>query len=399
MHTIETPRRKLPKQVWMLGFVSLFMDTSSELIHSLLPAIFITLGIPMSTIGIIEGLAEAMASIVKVFSGALSDRLGKRKILAVAGYGLAAASKPIFPLATSAFAIFTARIIDRIGKGIRGAPRDALIADVTPENQRGAAYGLRQSLDTVGAFAGPVFAILLMYLLSDQIKLVLWFSVIPAIICMVILVFLVKDSNHNTGETRPNKVTNPFRNCQDLSHSFWWLVAIGGVFTLSRFSEAFLALRCIDLGLPLALSPVALLLLSFIYALSAYPAGKMADKWPKSLLLMFGIVFLIIADFLLGLANHLGTALAGITFWGLHMGFTQGVLAAMVATVSPKHLRGTAFGVFNLVSGLGLLFASFLAGILWYSGGASLTFFVGAGIAVFCLCMVFVVTKKYEVLI
>lgn len=372
---------KIPSGVWALGFVSLFMDASSELVHSLLPALFVSLGISMAAVGFIEGVAEATASITKVFSGALSDWLGKRKLLAVIGYGLAAVTKPLFPLAQSVEVLFTARFIDRIGKGIRGAPRDALIADITPPAIRGAAYGLRQSMDAAGAFIGPLLAIALMALLSNDIGLVLWFAVIPAALCMVFLLFGVHEPDGiPAGKDKHGMPLNRDELAQ-LSGSYWLIVIIGALFALARFSVAFLALRAMDLGLPVGLSPLVLVLVMVVFSASSYPVGVLADRMDRGILLALGFVAIIIAQLLLAASSGLTMAMAGVAIWGVHLGLTQGLLSAMVAGSAPDHLRGTAFGIFNLVNGIALLFASLVAGVVWQMLGASMTFYVGAAFA------------------
>ena len=376
--------QKIPRGVWALGFVSLFMDASSELVHSLLPALFVSLGISMAAVGLIEGVAEATAAITKVFSGALSDRLGKRKILAVIGYGLATVTKPLFPLAQSVEVLFAARFIDRIGKGIRGAPRDALIADITPPAIRGAAYGLRQSLDAAGAFIGPLLALALMVLLSDNIALVLWFALIPAVLCMAFLLFGVEEPEAiPAAKDGGGKRGLPLRRADlaRMSGRYWLIVAIGALFALARFSVAFLVLRAMDLGLPVGLSPLVLVLMSVVFSLSAYPVGLLADRMDRGILLALGFVSLIVAELLLAEASGYVLVMAGVAVWGVHLGLTQGLLSAMVADSAPDHLRGTAFGIFNLVNGIALLFASLAAGLLWQMLGASVAFYAGAAFA------------------
>lgn len=371
----------------MLGFVSLLMDTSSELVHSLLPALFLSLGVSMAAIGFIEGIVEATASIVKIFSGRLSDKLGKRKLLTVIGYGLGALSKPLFPLAGTASTIFTARFIDRIGKGIRGAPRDALIADVTTQTQRGAAYGLRQSLDTIGALLGPLLAITLMVLMANNIQKVLWFAVIPAALCVLVLILGVKEpacKNDKMVLVKPMKFKADLKK---LPSAYWALVLIGGLFALARFSEAFLTLHIIDNGLAIKWSPVVMVLMNLVFSTSAYPIGRLADKYPRKPILALGLMFLILSDLVFGLTTSLPLGFIGIVFWGLHMGLTQGVLSSLIADIAPTHLRGTAFGLFNLVNGIGLLFASLLAGLIWQMLGAPITFFFGAATALCTLIM------------
>jgi MFS family permease len=373
----------------MLGFVSLFMDISSELIHSLLPVFMVTgLGASMLVIGILEGVAEATALIVKVFSGTFSDYLGRRKGLTVLGYGLGAISKPIFALALTVPWVFVARFMDRIGKGIRGAPRDALIADLTAPEIRGAAYGLRQSLDTVGAFAGPLAAVGLMLAWAGDFRMVFWFAVIPAALSILILIFGVHEADGKPRRGASSPIA--WRTLRELGGAFWWVVAAGGVFTLARFSEAFLILRAQQLGLANSYAPLVLVLMNVVYAVSAYPFGKLADRISHRTLLAVGLSVLIVSDLVLAQARDLATVGAGVALWGLHMGMTQGLLATMVAATAPAQLRGTAFGFFNLVSGIAMLIASVLAGLLWDTHGASLTFYAGAvfsGVALVMLAL------------
>lgn len=373
----STPAR-IPRTVWVLGFVSLLMDVSSEIIHSLLP-VFMTviLGTSATTVGIIEGIAEATALIAKVFSGVLSDYVGKRKWLAVIGYGMGAATKPLFALATGIGWVLSARFIDRIGKGIRGAPRDALIADVTDRSMRGAAFGLRQSLDTVGAFVGPLLAMGLMLLWANDFRAVFWVAVIPGVLAVLLLTVGVREPARNAAA---RKAHFPISRAalKQLPPAYWWVVGAGAVLTLARFSEAFLVLRAQQGGLALALVPLVLVLMNIVYALGAYPLGKLADKMDHRLLLAAGIVPLVAADLVLGYSGDLAWVAAGVVLWGLHMAATQGLLAAMVADAAPAQLRGTAFGLFNLAAGLAMLAASVLAGILWDRFGAAMTFHVGA---------------------
>jgi len=373
--------RALPRGVWALGFVSLFMDISSELIHSLLPVFMSTvLGASMMTIGLVEGIAEATASVAKVFSGTISDALGKRKGLAVLGYGLAAVTKPIFPLAGTMGWVFTARFLDRIGKGIRGAPRDALVADLTPRQLWGAAYGFRQSLDSVGAFLGPCLAVAFMALLANDIRAVLWVAVIPAFVSVAVLILGVQEPER--AETSPG-IQNRFTlsAIQQLPLRYWLIVLLSAVFTLARFSEAFLVLRALDVGLAIGYVPLVMIVMNIVYAVSAYPAGIAADHLNRRTLLIVGLAMLITADLVLAAAASPLTAFVGAGFWGLHMGLTQGLFAKLVADVAPTELRGTAFGLFNLVGGGALLLASVLAGALWNTLGAPATFVAGAAFA------------------
>ena len=377
MPTASTPTKRLPASIWALGFVSLLMDISSEMIHSLLPVFMVTvLGVSMLTVGLIEGLAEATALIVKVFSGTLSDYWGKRKPLALLGYGMGALSKPLFALASTTGLLFSARMIDRVGKGIRGAPRDALIADIAPPEQRGAAFGLRQSLDTVGAFLGPLLAMGLMLLWANDFRAVFWVAVIPGVLAVLVLLLGVREPDKPQSGPRVNPISHT--NLKRLSPAYWWVVAIGAVFTLARFSEAFLVLRAQQGGLALAWTPMVLIGMNLIYAALAYPFGKLADRMSHTTLLAWGLVALIAADALLAGRNQGPVFWAGIALWGLHMAMTQGLLATMVADTAPDDLRGTAYGFFYLMSGLALLLASVLAGLLWDQFGASVTFIAGA---------------------
>jgi MFS family permease len=373
--------RQIPKGIWVLGFVSLLMDISSEMIHSLLPLFMVTtLGTSVFAVGIIEGLAEATALIVKVFSGILSDYIGKRKGLAVFGYALGALTKPLFAVASGTGIVLTARLLDRIGKGVRGAPRDALVADITPPHLRGAAFGLRQALDTVGAFLGPLLAVGLMLLWANDFRAVFWVAVIPGMLAVTLLFFGIQEPERSKFEKRINPIRRA--SLQRLSNSYWWVVAIGAIFMLARFSEAFLVLRGLQAGIPIALTPLVMVAMNVIYAVSAYPFGKLSDRVSHSWLLAFGLIVLIAADLVLAHSNHWSTLLAGIALWGIHMGMTQGLLAAMVADTAPADLRGTAYGFFNLMSGLAMLVASGLAGFVWDRFGAATTFYAGA---VFCL--------------
>jgi MFS family permease len=381
---LGTTAPRIPSAVWTLGIVSLLMDTSSELIHSLLPVFMVTvLGTSMLTVGLIEGLAEATALIVKVFSGVVSDWVGRRKPLAVLGYGLAALSKPMFALASSAGLVLAARLADRIGKGIRGSPRDALIADLTPKAIQGAAFGLRQALDTIGAFLGPLLALVFMLLWADNFRAVFWIAVIPAILSVSLLAFGVREPETSRSEKREFPIRRD--NLRRLGRAYWWVVIVGGVFTLARFSEAFLLLRAQQGGLATAFAPLVFVAMNLVYAIGAFPFGRLADRMSRRGLLAAGLVVLIASDALLALAAHGPLLWAGIALWGLHMAMTQGLLAAMVAGSAPADLRGTAFGVFNLASGVALLVASALAGWLWDAYGPSFTFWCGAAFAALSL--------------
>jgi MFS family permease len=378
------PPQKIPPGIWVLGFVSMLMDISSEMIHSLLPLFLVgTLGVSVFTVGVIEGLAESTALIVKVFSGALSDYLGKRKGLALFGYVLGAFIKPLFAIASGAGLVIAARLIDRVGKGIRGAPRDALIADIAPPEVRGAAFGLRQSLDTVGAFVGPLLGVGLMLLWANDFRAVFWVAVIPGLLAVALLFFGVQEPELHRNGQRTNPITR--ENLRRLGAPYWWVVGIGAVFTLARFSEAFLVLRAQQTGVPVALVPLVMVAMNLVYAASAYPFGWLSDRMSHAKLLALGLIVLMVADGVLASGRQASTLLVGVALWGVHMGMTQGLLATMVADTAPADLRGTAYGFFNLLSGVAMLVASGLAGWLWDQHGAATTFYAGAAFCVIAL--------------
>lgn len=377
--------RKMPVGIWVLGLVSLLMDVSSELIHSLLPVFMVSVvGASALTIGIIEGVAEASALIVKIFSGTLSDYLGRRKTLTAVGYGLSALSKPLFALATTSGAVMAARLIDRFGKGIRGAPRDALVADFAPPGMRGAAFGLRQALDTVGAFLGPLLGMGLMLLWANDFHSVFLVAIVPAFLSVGLLLIGIREpQSPQQGAPR----TSPLRleNLRRLSGAYWGVVVLATLFSMARFSEAFLVMRAQQGGLPIAYAPLVLILMNAVYALAAYPFGKLADSLSRLRLLVLGTLVLFAAQIALALDNHGVLLWSGLVLWGLHMALTQGLLSAMVAETAPADLRGTAFGFFNLMSGLSMLFASAVAGLLWDAYGASMTFLGGMAFSGFTL--------------
>ena len=394
MHPTPTTRPAVPAAIWMLGFVSLLMDVSSEMILSLLPVFLVgTLGVSPLVLGLIEGASEATALIVKVFSGLWSDRSGRRKPLALLGYGLSALSKPLFALATTAGWVFGARFVDRIGKGLRGAPRDALIADLAPADARGASFGLRQALDVAGAFIGPLLAMGLMLLWANDFRAVFWVAAIPALGAVALLFFGVREPERAaaTGER-----INPLDRAQlrRLPAAYWWVVVIAALFTLARFSQAFLVLRAADGGLALALTPLVFIVLNAVYSMAAYPLGKLADRVGHGHLLAGGMLLLIAADIVLAQSAHWAVVGAGVALWGLHLAMTQGLLASMVADTAPEDLRGTAYGFFNLASGVALLLASTVAGAVWTVFGAAFTFWCGAGLAAAALGVVMVRSTK-----
>ncbi len=371
-------RHGIPPGIWALGFVSMFMDISSEMIQSLLPVFLVSvLGASATQVGLLEGFAEGTVNLSKIVSGAVSDWFGKRKLLALAGYGIAALTKPFFPLANSFGVVFAARLTDRVGKGIRGAPRDALVAELSPPEVRGASYGLRQSLDTVGAFTGPLAAVGLMLVFGGNFRRVFWVAVLPAFISVGLLALFVHEPQASA-KAGKNRVPLPWQEIRNFSAAFWSVVAVGGIFTLARFSEAFLILRAGSLGVGNDYVPIVLVVMNVVYAASSYPVGHLSDRVDRRWMLAVGGAVLIAADIVLARAAGVAGLLMGVALWGLHMGFSQGLLAALVADAAPEERRGTAFGLFNLVSGIVVLLASIVAGTLWDRIGAPATFYAGA---------------------
>lgn len=401
MKTAETltasppEKRAIPRSIWALGFVSMLMDISSEMIHALLPIYMVAvLGTSVLAVGLIEGIAEATASIVKVYSGALSDKLGKRKLLAILGYGLGALSKPVFPLAGTLGWLVGARFIDRVGKGIRGAPRDALVADITPPELRGAAYGLRQTLDTVGAFMGPLLAIGLMWLTANHFQTVFWIAVLPAFLAVWVLAVFVKEPEQPPAGKQQRKALLSKEALKRLGANYWWIVGVGVVFTLARFSEAFLILRASEAGLEPMWAPMVMVVMGVAFSLSAYPAGAMSDRVGRLSMLAVGMLLLVAADLVLAFAPGMGGLVLGVALWGFHMGFSQGLFGALIADSAPAELRGTAFGFFHLLTGVALLLASVLAGLLWDMTGYRGTFVFGAVFAALTLMGLWLMQRR-----
>ena len=375
--------KAIPKSIWVLGFVSMLTDISSDMVHSLLPMYLVsTMGASVLTVGLIEGVAESTALMLKVFSGGLSDFLGRRKILAVVGYGLSAITKPIFPTATSIQMILGARFIDRIGKGIRDAPRDALIVDITPVELRGSAFGLRQALDSVGAFLGPSIAVILMLVWANDFKKVFWVATLPALLAVTLMLLFVTETHKDRSDT-PFNLFN-INVLKQLGPNYWSIISIGIMLGLARYSDAFLVLRAYQSGIPMSLVPLIMVVMNVVYASVSYPIGKLSDQVEHGQLIMWGVFTLLLANIVLACGKDAEYVLLGVSLWGLHMGISQGLLASMIANVAPNHLRGTAYGVFNFCLGVSMLASNAIAGLLWDHLGAEYTFYVGALICTFC---------------
>jgi len=377
---------RIPRTVWVLGFVSLLMDISSEMIHALLPLFMAgTLGASAIWIGLVEGIGEGTALIAKVFSGVVADRFGHKKRLVFAGYFLGVISKPVFALAGSMPVVLAARFFDRIGKGLRGAPRDAIVADVTDESIRGAAYGLRQSLDAAGAFVGPLLAALLLLLWTEELRSIFWIALIPGAACLALILFGVEDNVTPTVNTKhiawkDLKIV--------ITPAFVQLVILGTLFSLARFSNAFIVLRAADIGIEHAWIPMTVVLMNIAFSLSSYPFGKLADKLNPMKLLALGMVLLALANLLFAYAANYRILAAGIVLFGMHLGATQGIFSTIISEIAPSEVRATAFGIFNFFSGLALLASGLVAGSLWEYMGAQYCFGGGVVFALITLCLI-----------
>ena len=393
MSTRVSGRPPIPRNVWILGFISLFMDLSSEIYHALLPAfITIALGLPATALGAIDGIAEATANFSKLFSGRFSDRSLKRKPWVMAGYGIAAVSKPLFPLAASAPAVMTARFFDRIGKGIRGAPRDAMLADESPPEIRGRAFGLRQTLDTIGALAAPLVAIGLMALFAGNIRSVFWIAIIPAAISFLLAALALREPEQHLA---PLKRSPFFAGFRDLNKDTKRLLQVGFLFTLARFSESFLILKGIEVGLSGALSPLTLAMFNLAFVVLAYPAGALSDKMSPRAIIMVGIIVLIAGNLIFATTSGFSGLTLGAILWGAHMAMTQGIFSRMIADSAPEHLRATSFGAFWFVTGFATILASLGAGWLWDREGSSAVFLMSAAIAAAAFAMLSLLSDEH----
>ncbi|HEX8840689.1 MAG TPA: MFS transporter [Sphingomicrobium sp.] len=376
---------KLPRNVWVLGFVSLLMDLSSEIYHSLLPAfVTIVLGLPATALGAIDGVAEATANFAKLASGRFSDRSLRRKPWVAGGYGLAALSKPLFPLASSAATVMAARFADRIAKGIRGAPRDAMIADETPAEIRGRAFGLRQALDTAGALLAPLAAIALMAWFASDIRAVYWVAIIPAACSFLLALLALREPEQHLAPLKRSPFFSGFKELDDDTRR---LLKVGFLFTLARFSEAFLILKGIEIGLSETMSPLTLAIFNLAYVALAYPAGSLSDRMSPRSILLAGMAVLIAGNVVLAETDSFAGLVAGVSLWGTHMALTQGIFARMIADSAPERLRATSFGAFWFVTGIATLLASLGAGWLWDREGSSATFLTSAAVAAAALAM------------
>ncbi len=366
----------LPATVWILGIASLLNDVSTEIIHSVLPLYMVTaLGASFIAVGLLEGTAEALASVLKVGAGGLSDLLGKRKALVVSGYALSTLVKGCYALAGDMTMVMIARLGDRVGKGIRVGPRDALVADSTSPEQRGAAYGLRQSLDTVGAVIGPGLSFVLLSLWHMDYKNIFAIAIVPGIIAVLLLLIGVREPEKRESKSDDKKLHKDL--LKRLSPAYWSLVVVSFLFNLGNSSDAFILLKGKEAGLALGMVPLMLVVMNVFYAACAYPAGKLSDKLGRVAMLRVGLLFYALVYLGFAFCNTQWQVWTLMALYGVQLGLTQGTLLALVSDVTDADTRGTAFGMISLVTGLALLPASLIAGFLWQNVGSWATF--GAG--------------------
>ncbi|MBI5682857.1 MAG: MFS transporter [Deltaproteobacteria bacterium] len=351
------------------------MDISSEMIYPLVPLFLATiLGTTKTTIGIIEGVAESTASILKVFSGYLSDKLGRRKLLMGLGYGVSVLSRPIMGLSVSWSQVLAARFIDRLGKGIRTAPRDAIIADSVETNNLGKAFGFHRAMDTVGAVIGPAIAFFLLLIFSNNFRLIFWLSMIPGLIAVALIIFFITEKR----KSRDELAKLPKLTIKDFDGNFRHYMIVIALFSIGNTSDAFLILRAENLGVDKEYIPVVYLLFNLVYSMSSMPLGILADKigFRKTIILSFILYAAVYLGF--GLADSAYHVLFLFCIYGVFKGMSEGTQRAYLATLSPPERKATAFGIYHMVVGFALLPASIIGGFLWDRIGPHATFFYGA---------------------
>ena len=382
----------ISKNVFVLGLVSFFNDVASEMIYPLVP-IFLTsvLGAPVAIVGLIEGMAESTASVLKVVSGWLSDKWRKRKIFVVAGYSFSAISKILLSLAHSWPFVLLARFVDRFGKGTRTSARDALIAESSENSVRGRAFGFHRGLDTLGAVVGPLIALLAIHFLDNNFRLIFFLAFIPAFIGILLLLFFVKEKKKEA-----NSLDTFHFNWRELNPSFKIFLLISFIFALGNSSDAFLILRAQNLGLSLILVVLAYVLFNFTYAIFSIPAGIISDKiGPKKVLLIGFLLFSAVYLFF-GLAHSSLFLWFLFPVYGMYMALTEGVGKAYISNLVPQEKTGTAFGVYQTTIGLCTFFASLIAGLLWTYIDVSAPFIFGSIIAVISAFLFVVLEKKVK---
>lgn len=368
-------RSFLRGNVLAFSLVSLFQDISSEMIYPLLPSFLSgVLLAPASIVGLVEGQAESLSTLLKIISGWLSDRSGRRKAWASGGYTLSGLAKPFFAIATAWPQVLIVRTLDRLGKGVRGAPRDALMAMDVPPEKRGQAFGFHRAMDTLGAVIGPILAAVLLQLYQGELRAVFAWAILPGLLSALLSILLVRERPAPAQATRPPRLTlAPF----DRRFKRFLIVLV--LFTLANSSDAFLLLRAQTSGIPLALTPLVWLVFNVVYALGAGPAGWLSDRLPRKRMLIagFSVYSLVYLGFtLLTDAWQIWPLFA---FYGLYYAMTDGVGRAFTADLTPAELRGTAFGLYYAATGLALFPASVIAGLLWDHIGPWAPFAFGAG--------------------
>jgi MFS family permease len=363
------------RNVFVAGLVSFFMDVSSEMIYPLVPLFLANvLGVNKSVIGLIEGIAESTASLLKVFSGWFSDRIGNRKWLMAAGYGISTLSRPIVALATGWQHVMGSRFMDRFGKGVRTAPRDAIIAESSEKTHLGRAFGFHRSMDTMGAVVGPAIAFFLLGIFSNNYRIVFWLSMIPGVIAVLLIIFFIKEKK----KVFPAHEERPKLTLKHFDWRFKFFVAIATIFAIGNSSDVFLILRAQQTGIPTVLIPVVYLLFNLVYSISAIPAGIAADKFGRKRVILLGFVLFAILYYGFAVARDTSAIWALFAFYGLFMGLTEGIQKAFLATIIPSDFKATAFGVYNTAVGLAMFPASLIGGWLWDNISPSATFYFGA---------------------
>lgn len=380
----STGKPGLPRNVWVLGLVSLFNDTATEMSYWLLPQFLVSvLGAGPMAFGFIEGAAQTVASFARLFSGFLADRLKRRKALAGAGYTLANLTKPLLALSTSWMQVFWIRFADRAAKGFRGAPRDALLADSVEPDRRGAAFGLRQSMDSAGAILGPLGAVVLLPVFLGNVRMVFWAAAVPGLISIVLVWALVREVRPSSATKSSRQANPPFRLWSASNRRLLGILLAVAIFSLGNSSDLFLILRAQNLGVSTHWAPLLGLVFNTVYTLLSWPAGWLSDRLPRRILVVLGYLTysLIYCGFAVTSSKVFVWPLFAI--YGAYYAFTEGVLKAWIADLVPSEARASAYGVFNWIVGLAAFPASLLAGWLWVHASPAAPFYFGGATAFF----------------
>jgi MFS family permease len=366
------------KNIFSAGLASFFMDISSEMIYPLVPLFLANvLGVNKSVIGLIEGIAEATASLLKVFSGWFSDRINNRKWLMAGGYGISTLSRPLIAIASGWLLILFSRFVDRLGKGIRTAPRDAIIAESADKNNLARAFSFHRAMDTMGAVVGPAIALLLLGYFDNNYRLVFWVSMVPGVLAVLMIILFIREKKRDTSTlaARPRLTLRHF----DWKVRFFILIAT--LFALGNSSDAFLILRAQQVGIATALVPAVYLTFNLVYSLAAVPAGIAADRFGRKRIILLGFLLFSGLYYGFGAMETPGTIWLLFILYGLFMGLTEGIQKAFLATIIPTEFKATAFGAYATFVGLAAFPASLIAGWLWDHVSPAATFYYGSATA------------------